>query len=66
MEGERSLLQRLTAARFGAAAGPRLAARVSAVSDPERLAEVGECLVAASTEDEFLGRLAVVLERRAD
>ena len=66
MEGERSLLRRMAVSRFGAAAGPRLASRVAAVSDPERLAEVGECLVAAGTEEEFLARLTAVLERRAD
>ena len=55
---ERTLLRRMTASRFGTAVGTRLAERVAAISDPECLAEVGECLVTAETADEFLAGVA--------
>ena len=53
---ERALLCRLTTRRFGAATAERLAGLLDAVSDPERLAEVGEYIVDCDTGSELLER----------
>ena len=54
---ERALLRRLAALRFGAETAERLAALLADISDPERLAEVGEWLVRCGTGSEFLARV---------
>ena len=54
---ERALLRRQAALRFGAETAERLAALLADISDPERLAEVGEWLVRCGTGSEFLARV---------
>ena len=51
---ERQLLRRLAAARFGAATADRVARALTAETDPERLAVVGEAIVRCTTGDELL------------
>ena len=54
---ERALLHRQAASRFGADTAERMAAVLAGISDPERLAEVGEWLVRCDTGDTFLARI---------
>ena len=54
---ERGLLRRLAASRFGAETAERLSGVLAGVTDPERLAEVGEWLVRCETGSEFLARV---------
>ena len=53
---QRALLCRLAAARFDAATAARLADLLAPITDPERLAEVGDWLVRCATSTEFLAR----------
>ena len=55
---ERALLCRLAARKFDAGAAQRLAAALAEVSDPERLAEVGDWIIECGTEAELLARVA--------
>ena len=55
---ERGLLYRLAARKFDAAASQRLAAALSEVADPDRLAEVGDWIIECGTADELLDRVA--------
>ena len=43
----------MAAARFGAETVVRLGGMLAAIDDPERLAEVGDCLVRCETGGEF-------------
>ena len=54
---ERTLLRRMAASRFGAETAERLATVLAGISDPERLADVGEWLVRCDAGDEFLARV---------
>ena len=54
---ERALLRRQAASRFGADTAERLDELLTGISDPERLAEVGEWLVRCETGDAFLSRV---------
>ncbi len=54
---ERRLLCRLAARKFTAETGPRLSALLERLSDPERLAEVGEWIIECETERELLDRV---------
>ena len=56
-QGQRALLGRLAARRFGAAAGERLAAALAEVRDPSRLEAVGDLVLECATEAELLGEL---------
>ena len=56
-EGEQTLLVRLAARRFGAETGQRLAALLSRIDDPDRLAEAGDCIVDCATGAELLERV---------
>ncbi len=58
MASERALLTRLASTRFGGPAGQEMAAAVADVSDPERLADVGEWIVTCATPEELHRRLA--------
>ena len=58
MASERALLARQASSRFGGAAGEEMAAAVAVVSDPERLADVGEWIVTCTTPEELHRRLA--------
>ncbi len=54
---ERRLLCRLAVRKFTAETGPRLFALLERLSDPERLAEVGEWIIECETERELLDRV---------
>ena len=54
---ERQLLCRQAARKFDAETAPRLAALLERLSDPERLAQVGDWIVECETEAELLGRV---------
>ena len=54
---ERALLCRQAARKFGAGAGERLTGLLDGLTDPERLAEVGEWFIECETEAELLGRV---------
>ena len=59
--GERALLCRLASRRFGAETGERLSGLLGRLTDPERLAEVGDQVIECGTGAELLdraGRLA--------
>ena len=56
VDQQRALLCRLAGARFDADAAARLADLLAPISDPERLAEVGDWLVSCDTAAEFLAR----------
>ncbi len=53
---ERALLCRQAGRKFGGRAADRLSARIDGVTDPERLAEVGDWIIDCGTEAEFLAR----------
>ena len=55
---ERALLRRQAASRFGEDTAARLSETLAQVTDPERLAEVGEWLVQCDTGAELLARVA--------
>ena len=55
-EGERALLRRLAAGRFGVATGNALATLLANEEDVERLAEVGDLVVECATAEELLRR----------
>ena len=60
-EGQRELLRRQTAQRFGTAAAERLAVLLRDTDDSERIALVGEWFVDAETETELFERIAALL-----
>ena len=53
---QREQLRRQAARKFGGRAADRLAGMIRGVSDPERLAEVGDWIIDCRTEAEFLAR----------
>ena len=53
---ERARLCRLVGRKFGGRAAERLSARIDGVTDPARLAEVGDWIIDCGTETEFLAR----------
>ena len=53
---ERALLRRLAAGRFGVATGNALATLLASEEDVERLAEVGDLVVACNSAEELLRR----------
>ena len=55
-EGERTLLRRLAAGRFGVATGNALATLLASEEDVERLAKVGDLVVACTSAEELLRR----------
>ena len=60
---ERALLRRQAASRFGEDTAARLAEALAQVTDPERLADVGEWLVRCDTGAELLARTAGLADR---
>ena len=56
VDQQRSLLCRLAAARFDADTADRLADLLAPITDPERLAEIGDWLVRCDSAAEFLAR----------
>ena len=61
---ERALLCRLAARKFEAAAGQQLADALADVTDPGRLAQVGEWIIECGTAAELFARLADTPRRR--
>ena len=57
VDQQRALLCRQAAARFGAETAGRLGDVLAPIADPDRLAEIGDCLVRCATGAEFLARL---------
>ena len=55
---ERALLCRLAARKFDAAAGQQLAAALTDVTDPGRLAQVGDWIIECGTAADLFARLA--------
>ena len=55
---ERALLCRLAARKFEAAAGQQLAAALAEVTDPDRLAQVGDWIIECETAADLFARLA--------
>ena len=53
---ERARLCRLAGRKFGGRAADQLSARIDGVTDPARLAEVGDWIIDCGTEAEFLAR----------
>ena len=53
---ERALLCQLAGRKFGGQAAERLSAQIEGVTDPQRLAEVGDWIIDCGTEAEFLTR----------
>ena len=58
---ERALLRRQATLRFGAGTGDRLAARLAEVTDPDRLAEVGEWIIECDDGAALLARTGASL-----
>ena len=56
-EGQALLMRRLAARKFDPATAERLAERLAGITDPERLAEVGEWLLECEHGDELLKRV---------
>ena len=57
LAAERELLCRQATRKFGAAAGNALVRHLADISDPGRLARVGECIIDCGTSAELLGWL---------
>ena len=56
-EEKRALLCRQTARKFDAAAAEMLAAAIAGVTDPDRLARVGDWIIECATAAELLARV---------
>ena len=57
IEQGRALLCRLAARKFDAAAGEGLAAALTGVADPDRLAQVGDWIIECETGADLLARV---------
>ena len=57
VEQERTLLCRLAARKFDAASGEGLAAALAGVTDPDRLAQVGDWIIECETAADLLARV---------
>ena len=57
LEHERALLRRMVTSRFGETTAERLSGTPARITDPERLADIGDWLVRCDTEEEFLHRV---------
>ena len=62
-EGERALLIRQAARRFGAGTAERLPALLARIDDPARLAEAGDWIVDCATGAELLARVETLGSR---
>ena len=60
-EGERAMLQRVTARRFGSATGDALAALLGEATDARRLNAIGDLVADCASADELLRRSGGVL-----
>ena len=62
-EGERALLVRQAARRFGSGTAERLSALLNRIDDPDRLAEVSDMSVDCATGDDLLHRVGALDSR---
>ena len=65
VEGQAAVICRQTARKFGPETADRLAERLTEISDPERLGEVGEWLLECDSGEELLDRVARLCETAA-
>ena len=63
LEGERALVYRLVARRFGPGATEQLAPVLDGITDPELIAGVADAVVECRTATEFIGRVKAVVDR---
>ena len=63
LEGERALVYRLVARRFGPGATEQLAPVLDGITDPELIAGVADAVVECRTTTEFIGRVKAVVDR---
>ena len=61
VEGERAMLRRVAARRFGMATGDALAALLGEATDVRRLNSIGDLVVDCASADELLRRSGSVL-----
>ena len=57
LDEERRLLRRLAARKFRAETASRLSALLQRLTDPERMAQVGEWIIECETEEDLLDRV---------
>ena len=63
LEGERALVYRLVARRFGPGATEQLVPVLDGITDPELIAGVADAVVECRTATEFIGRVKAVVDR---
>ena len=63
LEGERAIVYRLVARRFGPGAAEQLVPVLDAITDPELVAAVADAVVECQTAAEFIGRVKEVVGR---
>ena len=63
LEGERAIVYRLVARRFGPGAAEQLVPVLDAITDPELVAAVADAVVECQTATEFIGRVKEVVGR---
>ena len=56
-QGQTEVMRRMAARKFDAGTAQRLAERLKAIADPERVAEIGEWLIECEHGDELLARV---------
>ena len=61
-EGQIAVMRRQVARKFGRETAGRLTERLTEISDPERLGEVGEWLLECDSGEELLARVARLCE----
>ena len=66
VEGERAMLQRVAARRFGTATGDALAALLGEATDARRLDAIGDLVADCASADELLRRSGGVLNGGQD
>ncbi|MDD9981255.1 MAG: hypothetical protein OXU81_07830 [Gammaproteobacteria bacterium] len=64
LQHERALLRRMATSRLGARTAERLSETLARIADPDRLADVGDCLVRCDTGDEFLARVSPLADEQ--
>lgn len=65
-EGQAEVVRRQAAPKFGAETAERLAGRLAAIADPERVGEVGEWLLECESGEELLDRVEGLCKASAD
>ena len=65
-EGREFMLERLATRRFGTDTGERLSALLAGVSEPERLAAVGDAVIECGTGEELLAAAKRIVGDRTE